>query len=157
MLGISDNIEKSILEILNKNGGKARIIRNELAVRMNCVPSQINYVLRTRFTDSKGYYIESRRGGNGGILITKYSVDSVPDHLKNVLDNLDKRLTETRCISLLNDLAEKKLLTKREAKLLASSYSDKALSGLSADDKCETRYRMLSRAITYLITLYGQR
>ena len=68
---ISDVIAKMIEDMLNENGGSLDIRRNELAGQVGCAPSQINYVITSRFTPERGYVIESRRGGGGYVRITK--------------------------------------------------------------------------------------
>ena len=68
---ISDYIAKIIEEMLNEGGGSTEVRRNDLASRIGCVPSQINYVITSRFTPERGYIIESRRGGGGYIRIVK--------------------------------------------------------------------------------------
>lgn len=73
-MGISDNVAEYILELLQKDNGTAEIQRNELAGIIGCVPSQINYVLTSRFTPEQGYIVESRRGGGGYIRITRMRV-----------------------------------------------------------------------------------
>ena len=68
---ISDSVAQYILDLLNQENGTAEIQRNELANYLGCVPSQINYVLTSRFTPEQGYIVESRRGGGGYIRITR--------------------------------------------------------------------------------------
>ena len=72
---ISDSVANYILNLLNQENGTAEIQRNELASYLGCVPSQINYVMSTRFSPERGYIVESRRGGNGYIRITRVQVD----------------------------------------------------------------------------------
>jgi transcriptional regulator CtsR len=72
---ISDTIAAFIDEMLNDCGGTLEIKRNDLAKRLGCVPSQINYVVASRFTPEKGYVIESRRGGGGYIRIVWKDLD----------------------------------------------------------------------------------
>ena len=66
-MNMSDAIEKLLLQMLRESDGSVEIQRNNLAGELNCVPSQINYVIQTRFTPERGYIIESRRGGGGGV------------------------------------------------------------------------------------------
>ena len=75
-VGISDLIASFLQESLEEtDGGVLEVQRNDLAQRFNCVPSQINYVMSTRFSPERGYIVESRRGGNGYIRITRVRVD----------------------------------------------------------------------------------
>lgn len=60
---MSDMIEEFIKELFNEDDEYIEIQRNDLAEHFNCVPSQINYVISTRFKPSQGYYVESKRGG----------------------------------------------------------------------------------------------
>ena len=69
LLGGMDEIEKILMRMLSEEGGRLVIKRNEFADKVGCVPSQINYVITSRFTPEKGYVIESRRGGGGYIMI----------------------------------------------------------------------------------------
>lgn len=69
MSSISDRIEYLIKQMLAEGGGQVVIVRNEMASRLNVVPSQISYVLSTRFTNRQGYVTESKRGGGGGIFV----------------------------------------------------------------------------------------
>ena len=64
-MNISDIITQAILDTLNQSGGSVQLKRNELANQIGCVPSQINYVITSRFTPEHGYIVESKRGGGG--------------------------------------------------------------------------------------------
>lgn len=88
-MGISDKIEAFICQLIKDDDGWVELGRNELAGIFNCVPSQINYVMRTRFTPERGYVTESRRGGGGYIKIRRVSVDAA-DILAVVPDKLTK-------------------------------------------------------------------
>jgi transcriptional regulator CtsR len=74
-MGISDIIAGFIQQELEEAGGALELQRSDLAQRFNCVPSQINYVMSTRFSPEHGYIVESRRGGGGYIRITRVQVD----------------------------------------------------------------------------------
>ena len=75
-MGISDLIASFLQDSLDTaEDGVLEVQRSELAQRFNCVPSQINYVMSTRFSPERGYIVESRRGGNGYIRITRVQVD----------------------------------------------------------------------------------
>ena len=72
---MSDLVAQYILEMLEQQNGSAEIQRNELAGNLGCVPSQINYVITSRFTPEQGYMVESRRGGGGYIRISRVKMD----------------------------------------------------------------------------------
>ena len=80
---ISDVIENFIKEMLTEDNS-AIIQRNDLAEHFNCVPSQINYVISTRFTPMQGYYVESQRGGGGYIKINRISITQ-SDYLMHII------------------------------------------------------------------------
>ena len=85
MARLSDIIESFLKGLIIEEEGAVEIQRNELANRFNCVPSQINYVISTRFTAEKGYYVESRRGGGGCISIKRLNIDSAGDYLMHII------------------------------------------------------------------------
>ena len=95
-MGISDLIANFLQDCLDESGdGVLEIQRGELAQRFNCVPSQINYVMSTRFSPERGYIVESRRGGNGYIRITRVQVDRETllmrsEELTSELQSLDR-------------------------------------------------------------------
>ncbi len=125
-MSISDIIENFIQETVEKSGGCAEIRRSELAIRFGCVPSQINYVLSTRFTAERGYIIESRRGGGGHILIKRIAIpnDSMVMHtLSHIGDAIDFQCAK-RCIISLCRLG---LASERDATIMLAALSDRAL------------------------------
>ncbi len=89
-MGISDRIEAFICELMKEDDGWVELGRNELAGIFNCVPSQINYVMQTRFTPERGYIIESRRGGGGYLKIKKIGID-----LDDIVGVIPDSLTDT--------------------------------------------------------------
>lgn len=83
---ISDIIEQYLKEVLDQNGREIlEIKRNEIADKFQCVPSQINYVINTRFTSERGYIVESKRGGGGYIRIIKVKMNDEVDLLNNII------------------------------------------------------------------------
>ena len=88
---ISDIIEDFIKEML-EDDDSAIIQRNDLAEHFNCVPSQINYVISTRFTPIQGYYVESQRGGGGYIKIHRVNVTH-SDYLMHIINNVGNSIT----------------------------------------------------------------
>ncbi|MBR2473879.1 MAG: CtsR family transcriptional regulator [Clostridia bacterium] len=135
---ISDVIEKMLIKMLTDEGGQLELRRNELAERLGCVPSQINYVITSRFTPERGYVIESRRGGGGYIRITKKMIhnDEYLMHLFCAVgDVIDRRSATLYVLELL----ERGLVTDREGRILSAVLS------VIEDD--ETRANALKKAI----------
>ncbi|MDO4563852.1 MAG: CtsR family transcriptional regulator [Clostridia bacterium] len=125
-MSISDIIEQMLIEMLGESGGSVEIQRNTLAGKLNCVPSQINYVIQTRFTPERGYSIESRRGGGGGVRISRISYDgnSYVMHLVNVVGS---RLDFSEMTAFLRNLCDYGILSRREARLVMAALSDNVL------------------------------
>ena len=88
---MSDLVTQYILELLESSGGSAEIQRNELAGELGCVPSQINYVITSRFTPEQGYLVESRRGGGGYIRIMRMKLDR-SSALMHLINSIGSRL-----------------------------------------------------------------
>lgn len=96
-------IAQFILDTLRQSDGEVELQRNELADRFNCVPSQINYVISTRFSPEHGYVVQSRRGGGGYIRIARINMDrpSMIMHTVNAIgDTLDMRPPQRLCKTL---------------------------------------------------------
>ena len=118
---ISDIIEQHLKQILTKsNEGMVEIKRSELADTFKCVPSQINYVISTRFTVEKGYVVESKRGGGGYIRITKVGLDRNKSLHRAILDIIGSSITAKEAEGILMRLHDEKLLTTREALMMRS-------------------------------------
>ena len=126
---ISDSIENFIRELLEAQSS-VELKRNELASYFNCVPSQINYVIQTRFTTERGYIVESRRGGGGYVKITrvKFTKDGLIDHILNTMgSNVDIMTVE----GILNTLYVNKVLSAPEVKIIMTACSGNALAAIS--------------------------
>ena len=122
MKTISDIIEEFILSQLED--GEINLSRNELANFFNCAPSQINYVLTTRFTPMKGFDVESKRGGGGYIKIVKFSTSDKIEHINHIIKNY----IGDNAIMILNNLLTNKIIDKKEYKIIATAISNKSLS-----------------------------
>lgn len=126
MANISDIIEQFILQTMGDDS-TIEISRNSLADYFACAPSQINYVLETRFTLDRGFSKESKRGGGGFIKISKIDTDG--DSLAQlVLENVGDELSSKRMNQILSRLRQEKILTSKELALVKTALSDEALS-----------------------------
>ena len=125
-MGMSDIIESYIKELLQSDN-EIEIKRNDLATYFNCVPSQINYVISTRFTNERGFSVESRRGGGGGITIRKIILNK-EDYLSSVLHSIGENIKQSEAYSYIKTLYEYKLITVREANLMFAAVSDTTLT-----------------------------
>lgn len=135
---ISDTIAAFIDEMLNDCGGTLEIKRNDLAKRLGCVPSQINYVVSSRFTPERGYIIESRRGGGGYIRIIR-KVMSEDDLLMQMFQATGESLAEKDLYSLLDTLYSTDLITARENRFARACLSQTALAALPKEVQSSVR------------------
>ena len=125
---LSDSIEQFIKELLNEESTEVELKRNELAEYFGCAPSQINYVLATRFSPDHGYLTESRRGGGGYIRIVRVVQAGSQRLMYLVNDRIGDSLGEEECLRLISQLKEQRIVTADEAALMASAVSTRALS-----------------------------
>ena len=127
MANISDIIEHFILATMGSSDD-INLSRNELADYFNCAPSQINYVLSTRFNLNRGYIIQSQRGGGGYIKLVKIK-DFDNSYIFKIIDNnLNGEISFKDAKFLLEDLVQKKFISNDRAQILLYAISDKALS-----------------------------
>ena len=124
---LSDSIESFIKTMLNEESTEVELKRNELAEYFGCAPSQINYVLETRFSPDHGYLTESRRGGGGYIRIVRV-VESGSQRLMYLInDRIGESIGEEECMRLISQLKEQRIVTADEASLMAAAISARAL------------------------------
>ncbi len=126
-MGISDLIASFLQDSLEEaEDGVLEIQRNDLAQRFNCVPSQINYVMSTRFSPERGYIVESRRGGNGYIRITRVQVDR-QTLLMHVINSIGDSLDLPSARAILSNLVQAGALEEAPARAMLTAVGDKAL------------------------------
>lgn len=123
---MSDIIEQFIKELFRDDEDFIEIQRNNLAEQFNCVPSQINYVISTRFTPNQGYYVESKRGGGGNIKIKKINI-SKSNYLMHIIKNMKEKLTASEVNIFINNFLETEIISEKEARLLKVATSDNVL------------------------------
>lgn len=148
---LSDLIAKQILDILNESeGNTAEIQRNELANALGCVPSQINYVLSSRFTPENGYIIESRRGGGGYIRITRVRVNRtsaimhIINSIGNELDSLSSRILIENCL-------QNEIIDKKAGDLMSAAISSNTLSSVPIMFRDTVRAAILKQMLLTLM------
>ncbi len=125
---LSDTIENFIKDMLAQEQEEIELKRNELADYFHCAPSQINYVLATRFTPDHGFVTSSQRGGGGYIRIVRIR-RSGSEHLAYLLhQRIGDTLDEAGAMLLCRQLAEKEIVSPREASTMAAALSSRALS-----------------------------
>lgn len=139
---ISDSVANYILQLLNEADGIAEIQRNELAGSLGCVPSQINYVLTSRFTPEQGYLVESRRGGGGYIRITRLQV-SKPDMIMHIINAVGSALDAGTARAMTENMVQSGVLNREAAELIQAAVSEKTLSVIPKE------YRDTVRAAIY--------
>lgn len=149
-MSISDIIEQYLKQILHANEQKMiEIKRSEIADQFQCVPSQINYVINTRFTIEKGYIIESKRGGGGYIRIFRIEHQNEFELINDIINMINPKVSQQGAVDVLGRLREKKVITRREEKLLLSAVERETLAvALPARD--ELRARILTAILTTL-------
>jgi transcriptional regulator CtsR len=150
MARLSDIIESFIKEMMDDMDGSIEIQRNELANRFNCVPSQINYVISTRFSTDKGYYVESRRGGGGYISIKRLNVDSVGEYLMHIITSIGDKLSQHTCEIFVQNFMDYDIINEQEAGLMKAATSDKALAAVPPDSRDEIRMTILKNMLMSL-------
>ena len=125
---ISQDIERFLKELLNLGGGSIEIRRGEIAERFSCAPSQINYVIATRFTSQCGFFVESRRGGGGHIKITKIFADE-GSFLMNIINGIGREVSRHNAGIVLQNCLDNGAVTLREARIMLAALESNMLNG----------------------------
>lgn len=150
MRNISDIIEnyfKQVLEMSDRD--IVEIKRSEIADRFQCVPSQINYVINTRFTIERGYLVESKRGGGGYIRIIKVQAYDHATLIDDILSLIQSRISQNSAEHVIYRLVEEDVVTPREAKIMLSVL-DRSVIYLELPERDELRSRMLKAMLMAL-------
>jgi transcriptional regulator CtsR len=146
-VGISDLIASFLQENLElSEDGVLEIQRNDLAQRFNCVPSQINYVMSTRFSPERGYIVESRRGGNGYIRITRVQVDR-QTLMMHVINSLGERMDLPSARAILSNLVQSGALEEDVGRALLTAVGDKALSAVPRESRDRVRADIMKQVL----------
>ena len=125
---LSDSIESFIKTLLAEDSPEVELKRSELAEYFGCAPSQINYVLATRFSPDHGYITESRRGGGGYIRIVRVVQTGSQRLMYLVNERIGESISEMEAVRLIAQLMEQQVVTVKEAELMRAAISAQALS-----------------------------
>jgi len=151
MARMSDIIEAFLKQMINETNGTIEIQRNELANYFNCVPSQINYVIDTRFTTERGYYVESKRGGGGNIRIRRVNINRPGDYLMHIVSSMGYSISQQSAEVFINNFVDYDVISEREALILKAATSDKVLGRIPMPERDALRADMLKNMLTSLM------
>jgi transcriptional regulator CtsR len=151
MARMSDIIEAFLKQMINETDGSIEIQRNELANYFNCVPSQINYVIDTRFTTERGYYVESRRGGGGHIRIRRVNINRPGNYLMHIISAMGDSISQQSAEVFIHNFIDYEVISEREGLLIKAATSDKVLGSIRMPDRDILRAVMLKNMLASLL------
>ena len=147
---MSDAITAYILQMLEQTqNGSAELQRNTLAEQLGCVPSQINYVLQTRFTPANGYVVETRRGGGGYVRIQSVPLNSAHD-FRPLMEASGKSLSEKQAEGILTYLVEEEIIPPDVGTLLKAILKERVLQPLQTMTTNEMRARLMVHLLAHM-------
>lgn len=150
-MATSDLIASFILEAMDNEKGFAELQRSALAEMFSCVPSQINYVISTRFSPERGYAVESRRGGGGYIRITR--VRRTPQELvMHIINSVGERLDKATAAAFVSNILDAGIISAKTARLLLAAVSDAALRPIAPADRDTVRASVFKQLLITLIS-----
>ena len=137
-MNMSDYVANYILELLEADNGSAEIQRNELAGNIGCVPSQINYVITSRFTPEQGYIVESQRGGGGYIRITRIKMNK-SSAIMHIVNSIGDSLTSAEARIMLSNMSQRGMVSGEAAKLVSTATSERSFLALPKEYRDKLR------------------
>lgn len=143
---ITDLIVSRILDLMEQQEGTAEIQRNELASLIGCVPSQISYVISSRFTPEQGYLVESRRGGGGYIRITRITRER-PSAIMHVVNSIGESIDPAPARAIVDNLEYQQLLPAAAAPLIRAALHGRVFSDLPQPLQARARARLLKQLL----------
>ena len=147
---LADQIAKMIEEMLEESGGSLELQRNEMAGRLGCVPSQISYVLTSRFTPERGYVIESRRGGGGYIRIVRKQMHR-NEYLMHFFYAIGDAIDEREALAYVQNLQGNGFVSTSEAKMIAAAISEAALAHVTPTGRSVVRANIFKHILLSLM------
>jgi len=146
---MSDAIAAYILHMLETEDNECiELQRNELAGEIGCVPSQINYVLGSRFTPEQGYIVESRRGGGGYIRIRRIRFDTKISMLTHVVNSIGDTLVASAAQAILHNLYERQMIELQSLRAMTAAVSDRAYRYVPVELRDRLRADMMKQMLT---------
>ena len=142
---LSDAIADMILNMFDDNTSTIQIQRNDLAQQLGCVPSQINYVITSRFTPEQGYRIESRRGGGGDIMITRAATKE--NAIMSLVNSIGKSIDEKSAKANIYNLHCQGLISDKAGRIMMSVVSDNNFKGIENETKNQIRANLLKQML----------
>ena len=149
-MGMSDIIASFIKDILDQTNGIAELQRSELAERFKCVPSQINYVISTRFSPEHGYIVESRRGGGGYIRISRVA-GTKKQLVMQMINAAGYELDVSTASAFVSNAFNNDLIDRRDAKLIKAVLGDNALKAIPTELRNSARADIFKHIMINLI------
>ena len=138
-------LSDAIADMFDDNTSTIQIQRNDLAQQLGCVPSQINYVITSRFTPEQGYRIESRRGGGGYIMITRAATKE--NALMSLVNSIGNSIDEKSAKANIYNLHYQGLLSDKAGRIMMSVVSDNNFKGVETEIKNQIRASLLKQML----------
>ena len=148
---LTDVIAKMIEEMLNEGNGILELQRNEMAGRIGCVPSQISYVISSRFTPERGYIIESRKGSGGCIRIVRKQMEK-SEYLMHFFCAIGNSIDEAEAYAYLSNLADAGLIGEQGYRIAKSALSNAALSAIEPTWRSTVRAGIFKQIILSMMS-----
>ena len=148
-MNLSDLIEQYIMEAI-ADSEQVELKRSEIAQEFNCVPSQINYVISTRFIPELGFYVESKRGGNGYIKISRINL-SKSDYVKDLIYNIGGKMSQSVMEVYLRELLRYNVIDDKNSSIISAALSEKSLNQVEKLKRDQVRADMFKNILVKLI------
>ena len=148
-MNLSDMIEEYIINAIS-DSDQVELKRSEIAHEFNCVPSQINYVISTRFIPELGFYVESKRGGNGYIKISKINL-SKSKFVKDIIYKIGGKMSQSVMDIYLRELLRYNIIDDKNASIISAALSEKSLNQVPKLSRANVRADMFKNILVNLI------
>lgn len=145
-MSLSNDIAVILMNMLEESG-RAEIKRNELAQQLGCVPSQINYVIASRFTPERGYTVESQRGGGGYIKITRINYSAKEQLLMHIINSIGDSVGEQSARAIIINLNHREILSADKAKLILAAMNENCYKSVPAEFRSKIRASILKQML----------